>query len=257
MRILPHHQDTGGFFVAVIEKVKLLPWEKEIPQPKEAVSEKSSSQEGELSVEKDSQASESDKRPREDEKKSWGPQRKRRRVQGYKEDPFVFFKDETEDVWSSIKWEFIWFFLYLLFFRNNLGFFFFYYFRQYYNISDKLDPKCLLVRCHEGKKKNIYFTSPAIREIVICNEDKVKMINTGIKTFVRCDNKNMKCPFRLAQEGVKSISHVIGENRKMNITKGDMILLLQNNDPHSPPEISKLCPETQERLKSFGTKNII
>lgn len=28
IRILPHHQDTGGFFVAVLEKVKPLPGEK-------------------------------------------------------------------------------------------------------------------------------------------------------------------------------------------------------------------------------------
>jgi tRNA (cytosine34-C5)-methyltransferase len=27
MRILPHHQDTGGFFVAVLCKIKPLPWQ--------------------------------------------------------------------------------------------------------------------------------------------------------------------------------------------------------------------------------------
>jgi len=32
MRILPHHQDTGGFFVAVLEKSKILPWQKK-PTP--------------------------------------------------------------------------------------------------------------------------------------------------------------------------------------------------------------------------------
>ena len=29
MRFLPHHQDTGGFFVAVIRKTAPLPWQKE------------------------------------------------------------------------------------------------------------------------------------------------------------------------------------------------------------------------------------
>ena len=28
IRILPHHQDTGGFFVAVLEKHRILPWQK-------------------------------------------------------------------------------------------------------------------------------------------------------------------------------------------------------------------------------------
>lgn len=125
-------------------------------------------------------------------------------------------------------------------------------YREFYNISDALDAQCLLVRCHEGKKKNVYFTSPAIRDIVICNEDKVKMINTGVKTFVRCDNKNMTCAFRLAQEGLNSIVDFIGECRKVKIFKDDLIMLLQNDNPHTPPEITKLNSITQERLKDFG-----
>lgn len=115
-----------------------------------------------------------------------------------------------------------------------------------------MNPKCLLVRCHEGKKKNIYFTSPAIRDIVMSNENRVKMINTGVKTFVRCDNKNMSCAFRLAQEGMQSIIHYISDNRKLQVTKEDLIMLLQNNNPHTPPEIVKLNPDTQEHLKDFG-----
>ncbi|EGI61623.1 PREDICTED: tRNA (cytosine(34)-C(5))-methyltransferase [Acromyrmex echinatior] len=234
MRILPHHQDTGGFFVAVLEKVKALPWEREIcvlnqstqnvdgneNKNKHILEEKSA---------QDTKLSESEKQTLEEEKKS--PPKKRRRMTGYREDPFVFFKDQTEDVWQSIK--------------------------DFYGISDDLDPRCLLVRCHEGKKKNIYFTSPAIRDIVISNENKVKMINTGVKTFVRCDNKNMNCAFRLAQEGMHSIIRYISNDRKVQISKEDLIMLLQNDDPHTPPEIVKLNSETQERLKEFATGSCI
>ncbi|XP_066594185.1 tRNA (cytosine(34)-C(5))-methyltransferase isoform X2 [Prorops nasuta] len=231
MRILPHHQDTGGFFVAVLEKVKPLPWESEynaFAQSEEALVKKDNPRE--ISLEEEEEAENKikkgeNKRTREEDRMPWGPQRKRKKMVGYREDPFVFFKDDTEDVWPSIK--------------------------EFYNISDDLDPRCLLVRCHEGKKKNIYFTSAAIRDIVICNENKVKMINTGVKTFVRCDNKNMKCAFRLAQEGMPSIFHYVGDNRKLKVTKEDLILLLQNNDPNMPPEIVKLSKETQERLKTF------
>lgn len=125
-------------------------------------------------------------------------------------------------------------------------------FREFYEVSDELNPQCLLVRCHEGKKKNVYFTSPVIRNLVISNEDKVKIINTGVKTFVRCDNKNMTCAFRLAQEGLNSISHFIGKSRKIEISKDDLITLLQNNDHQAPPEISKLSSDTQEKLENFG-----
>lgn len=238
MRILPHHQDTGGFFVAVLEKVKPLPWENSLQISAQSIENiDGDNKKSELGVEEEvvkekiENNSGDKKRLLEVEKKLQEPQRKRKRVVGYKEDPFVFFKDEKEDVWLSIK--------------------------EFYDISGDLDPRCLLVRCHEGKKKNIYFTSPAIRDIVVSNENKVKMINTGVKTFVRCDNKNMKCAFRLAQEGMQSIFHYIGSNRKLKVTREDLILLLQNNDPYTPPEIVKLSPITQDFLKDFATGSCI
>lgn len=115
-----------------------------------------------------------------------------------------------------------------------------------------MDPRCLLVRCIGRKKKNIYYTSPEIRNVVLSNEDQIKLINTGVKSFVRCDNKNMDCPFRLAQEGIQVIIKYIGNSRKIRISKDDLIMLLQNNNPNTPPEIVKLNPETQERLQNFG-----
>lgn len=126
--------------------------------------------------------------------------------------------------------------------------------RKFYNISDELDPRCLLVRCLGRKKKNIYYTSPEIRDVVISNEDQIKLINTGVKTFVRCDNKNANCTFRLAQEGMQAIIKYIGDSRKIEITKEDLIMLLQNDNPTAPPEIVKLNPDTQERLQSFGNR---
>ncbi|KAK0178689.1 hypothetical protein PV327_007557 [Microctonus hyperodae] len=236
MRILPHHQDTGGFFVAILEKLKPLPWEasslvvdqQETPINITSENDNKLSLGDEVEVEKKGGDK---KRNLEEQSKPWGPQRKRKRVVGYREDPFVFFKDETEDVWAPIK--------------------------NFYGISDELDPRCLLVRCHEGKKKNIYFTSPAIRDIVLSNEDNVKMINTGVKTFVRCDNKNMKCAFRLAQEGMRSIFSYVSDTRKVEVCKEDLIMLLQNDDPHTPPEIEKMSKETQTRLSDFATGSCI
>ena len=99
MRILPHHQDTGGFFVAVLEKVKPLPWEHllsdELDIPDSITAESKTN-------ENENENVEDKKRHLDGERISWGPQRKRKRVQGYREDPFVFFKEE-EDVWPCIK----------------------------------------------------------------------------------------------------------------------------------------------------------
>ncbi|KAK9305159.1 hypothetical protein QLX08_003816 [Tetragonisca angustula] len=230
MRILPHHQDTGGFFVAVLEKVDHLPWER-TSQMSDEVTQVIADGNTELSLEQESKNIH-EKKTFDDMNKLIESKRKRRRIaRGFKEDPFVFFNDDKEEVWSSIK--------------------------KFYDISDNLDPRCLLVRCIGRKKKNIYYTSPEIRNVVLSNEDQIKLINTGVKTFVRCDNKNMDCPFRLAQEGIQSIIKYIGDSRKIRISKNDLIMLLQNNSPHTPPEIVKLNPETQERLRNFATGSCI
>ncbi|XP_047119299.1 tRNA (cytosine(34)-C(5))-methyltransferase [Schistocerca piceifrons] len=203
IRILPHKQDTGGFFVAVLEKMRLLPWEAPL-KPNDASST-------EPSTEKKDSAPE--------------PQRKRRRMHGYKEDPFIFF-DENEPLWPQI--------------------------RDFYDIDKNLQPTCLLTRCKEGKKKNIYFTSPAVRDIVLHNESNIKLINTGVKTFVRCDNRVQECPFRLAQEGLHSIYPYMGPKRKIKVTKSDLIALLMNDNPKFPPEATSLDQKTQQQLKDIS-----
>lgn len=232
IRVLPNHQDTGGFFVAVLEKIKALPWESSSNDKEKNLVENiddKTKEENKSVDEKKEEENENDSgiKRKMNDKKIWGPpQGKRRRIMGYKEDPYVFFNDENEDVYPSIK--------------------------NFYEISSDLDPQFLLVRCYEGKKKNIYYASSAIRDIILSNENSVKMINSGVKTFVRCDNKNMKCAFRLAQEGLRSILPFIGESRKLKIGKDDLITLLENDNPTEPPEISKLSKDIQEKTVDFS-----
>ncbi|XP_034826099.1 tRNA (cytosine(34)-C(5))-methyltransferase [Maniola hyperantus] len=205
IRILPHHQDTGGFFVALFEKTAPLPWEKDQSKPEttEPVEAKEKNE----------------------------PPKKRRRMGGYKEDPFVFFSGDTEDVFPSIK--------------------------EFYDLKEEFDPTCLLTRCHVGKKKNIYMVSPTVKDIVQKNENNIKIINTGVKTFVRCDNKNMTCPFRLSQEGLQSISRHIGAKRRLNVLKEDLILVLQNDDPSNPPDVKLFSEHTQNLVKDFATGSCV
>lgn len=76
IRILPHHQDTGGFFVTVIEKIKPLPWEITIKKTDESVD--------------DVKVNNYKRKP------------KKRRYQGYKEDPFIFLTVD-DPIWPEIR----------------------------------------------------------------------------------------------------------------------------------------------------------
>lgn len=219
MRILPHYQNTGGFFVAALKKTKLMPWERK--QKEEALVVVDSEQE------KVDGATDGDAKV-EEKHVPWGPQRKKRRIYGYKEDPYVFFQ-ESEPVWQGIS--------------------------DFYaiecNEKSAFKPTNLLTRSHEGKKKNLYFCSETVKHLVQANEENCKIINTGVKAFVRCDNRNMNCEFRLANEGLPSSSSVIGQKRRVNVTKDDLIVLLNHPDPAHPPEMEKLSDQTKTRIQEI------
>lgn len=79
VRILPHHQDTGGFFVAVLEKVKALPGEKIYMEADQPVD--------------NNQSTSNTQRLRQ-------PPKKKRR-QGFREEPYYYFEAD-EAVWPGI-----------------------------------------------------------------------------------------------------------------------------------------------------------
>lgn len=221
MRVLPHLQDSGGFFVAVIEKRRPLGFEKndlqDLLQQKEEKKAEQQQQEGEQ------QGKQGDK---EQEKSApWGPQRKRRRLHGYKEDPYVFFGDNDAD-YESIK--------------------------HFYQLDESLNKRCLLTRCQTERKKNIYYCSDPIRDLVLHNEQQIKIINTGVKTFVRCENRHTSHPYRLAQEGLQTSNAFIGDNRRIQLERDDLVLLLNCTDPTKPPSTHELKEETQQRCKELG-----
>lgn len=205
LRVLPHHQNTGGFFVAALTKKRLLPWERK-------TEEKSDVQNAENG--NDGEASECSE-----------PQAKKKKVnfrfQGYNEDPFVFFA-ESEPIWKQIK--------------------------EFYDVDDTFDPTLLLTRSIKGKKKNLYFCSDAVKQFVQANESNVKLINTGIKVFARCDHRDMKCAFRMVNEGLDSINHMIGKNRRIEVTKDDMVTLLSCTDTKHPTEHEKLSERAREQM---------
>lgn len=202
-----------------------MPWERQnqqlviVPNPN-ASTNKTEDTEG-VETKPESQAN------TEEKSVPWGPQRKKRRLQGYKEDPYVFF-DGNEEIWQDIK--------------------------KFYEVetSKEFNPTLLLTRCVGGKKKNIYFCSEPVKNLVQSNEHAIKIINTGVKAFVRCDNRNMKCQFRLANEGLGSISQLIGEKRRVHVSKEDLITLLQNTDPTNPPKLEILSEQTVNNVTNVA-----
>jgi len=209
-RLLPHQQNTGGFFVALLEKVGLCPWESV---------RKAKKREGE-DAEEDGD---------EDQTPEPEPPRKKFKGQnkGFREDPIFYFGDD-EEVFPEIQ--------------------------KYFDLS--LPANLFLTRCRdETKKKNLFFTNAAVKQVVENNRERVKIINTGVKAFTRADNKGSNCEYRLAQEGCLSTIPFI-KNRVLRPGKEDIIKILQSSEIEKPPEIRNFTQELREEMHAIETGSV-
>lgn len=73
-----------------------------------------------------------------------------------------------------------------------------------------------------------------------------------LNNMYKCRGIRKRFSYRLANEGLPNINYMIGQCRRLNICKEDLIALLNNTDPTKPPPLTTLSTETQEHVKDLG-----
>uniref|UniRef100_A0A3P8PVM2 tRNA (cytosine(34)-C(5))-methyltransferase n=1 Tax=Astatotilapia calliptera TaxID=8154 RepID=A0A3P8PVM2_ASTCA len=226
MRILPHHQNTGGFFVAVLVKKAPMPWNKRYPKVLHLKhSHTMNSQEGKVDKEADETpegASVGQDAGAKPEGMCGPPPSKKMRLFGYKEDPFVFLSDD-DPVFTTIQ--------------------------SFYDLSPDFPKLNVLTRTHEGKKRNLYMVSKELRNVLLNNSERMKVINTGVKVWSRnSEGEEFGCAFRLAQEGIYTLQPYI-RSRIIRVSVEDIKVLLTQENPY----LSKLEDEAHAQAQKIGT----
>uniref|UniRef100_A0A673YX23 tRNA (cytosine(34)-C(5))-methyltransferase n=1 Tax=Salmo trutta TaxID=8032 RepID=A0A673YX23_SALTR len=210
MRILPHHQNTGGFFVAVLVKKAPMPWNRTFPKVHTHVH----GWEGRVCVYSDSVLC---SRP---------PPNKKMKRHGFKEDPFVFLT-EDDPVFPPIE--------------------------SFYDLSPDFPKINVLTRTHEGKKRHLYMVSKELRNVMLNNSERMKVINTGVKVWSRnSDGEEFGCAFRLAQEGIYTLFPYI-RSRMITVSVEDIKILLTQENPY----LSKLEEDAHQQAKKIGMGSIV
>lgn len=245
IRILPHHQNTGGFFVAVLIKKSPMPWNKRQPKVHQKLPGKTEDTEvtatnaddgSEDATEKPTLAE--DEEPKkvqelqnsdtEQSKKGvcGPPPSKKMKLFGFKEDPFVFLP-EDDPLFLPIQ--------------------------KFYALDPSFPKMNLLTRTQEGKKRQLYMVSKELRNVLLNNSEKMKVINTGIKVWSRnSDGEQFGCAFRLAQEGIYTLYPFI-HARIVNVCIEDVKILLTQENPF----LSKFSSETQRKVKDMAMGSIV
>ncbi|XP_069770293.1 RNA cytosine C(5)-methyltransferase NSUN2 [Narcine bancroftii] len=229
IRILPHHQNTGGFFVAVLEKKAPMPWNKREPKLRQKAAVVHPLVKG--ADEKSAAVDETEATDGEDlltnkDNTFCPPPSKKMKLFGFKEDPFVFL-NEDDPIFHPIM--------------------------NFYQLDPSFPKLNVLTRTYEGIKRHLYMVSKELRNVLLHNSERLKVINTGIKVLSRNnDGEEFGCAFRLAQEGIYTINPYIN-GRIIKISIEDVMVLLTQENPF----IGKLTSDPQKQAKKLNMGSVV
>lgn len=202
MRVYPHQQNTGGFFITVLEK------------DEGGEQEKSTEENDEPSAKK--------------QKTEPTPQRKVERLpRDANEEPFVFVDPNHEALKNC--WEF-------------------------YGIDDKFDRNTCLVRNATGEPTRIIYTvCSALKNIIEANDDRLKIIYSGVKLFVS-QRSDIECAWRVQSESLPIMKHHMHSDRVVPTNLELLKLLLVETFPNMETiEDSKADPNFVAALSKISS----
>ncbi|KAG2730996.1 hypothetical protein G9P44_006145 [Scheffersomyces stipitis] len=215
IRVYPHLQNTGGFFITVFEKID-----------PEANSKRGPSEETEAEDANKKQKVEETAPVVSTETVPHKPQKKEKLPRDANEEPFIFLDENHPELAKC--WPF-------------------------YDVSDKFAKDSTLVRNATGEPlRTIYYVAPILKEILSIEEQKLKIVQAGIKLFVSQRNDNGHCPWRVQNESLHTIRSFLGEKRQLSCNLKLLEVLFQEAFP-SMKDIkeSGVDPEFSERLEQL------
>ncbi|PKK79815.1 S-adenosyl-L-methionine-dependent methyltransferase [Rhizophagus irregularis] len=261
IRIYPHLQDTGGFFIAVFEKIGII---KDVSVLDDTTSNDENGGENSITesvdnVEADSTTikyecnddvndieemnqddSVSTKRPSSTNQSIKGSHKRIRtnestttfksNCENEEEKPkskqtgevFIFLGSDNEDIPLI---------------------------REFYGLSEDFKTDQLLVRSENEKNKILYLVSDSVKQVLSATDvHKLRLVNTGIKIFTRQDtNEPVKCPFRFNAEGMYTVYPYLSNKRVINFGLKEVRILL--SEP--TPLFDQFDEKIREQLESF------
>ena len=237
IRMYPHLQDTGGFFIAVLEKKSSLGAKKiELPVPDEnghkyfPLSNPTNSSVDILEATSEPPS----KKPKLDlSQPDFGVTSSKKDVSNSipgKEEPFIYIRPDHPD-FSQI--------------------------RAFYAISPNFPTSELFVRNSTGDPvRAIYITNPFVKEVILRNPN-LRLLNAGTRLFVKQpDHKsNAESLWRIHSDGLALIDPFLGETRVVNARVDEIWELLRGGAQF--PLIRELNPRLQEQILKIGNGGFV
>lgn len=238
LRLLPHDQNTGGFFVCVLEKaaepsastsapkvdIDSLPE----PGDVEATDEK-----GTLSLKRALSPSAEGAETETKKAKVPGaaPRKKERPDLGFREDPFSFIDPAHAEVGIIVNW---------------------------FGLNESFPRNNLLVRNEYGNPlRTIYIANDMVKAIVKNNDyTRLRMISAGVKAFIRQDSQartDIPCKWRVSSDGIDEVLKYVPDERVVKATVAELFTFLEN----MYPPIDSFTGDFKAQLESAELGNML
>ncbi|OAP56493.1 hypothetical protein AYL99_09672 [Fonsecaea erecta] len=128
--------------------------------------------------------------------------------------------------------------------------------RTFYNLSPRFPNDRYMVRNPEGTPtKTIYYTNKLSKEILQENEGKgIKFIHAGVKMFVKQDAPSPEvCPWRIQTDGLRILETWVGPERIVKLRKKETLReLLRTMFPKLYGEEGDKLGEVGEQVRGMG-----
>jgi multisite-specific tRNA:(cytosine-C5)-methyltransferase len=239
IRVYPHFQDTGGFFITALEKlseIRARPEKEGTAKSKPTTPAASTEQVSEGAL---AESSTTLKRPREEDNEAPSSPKKTRLENGAAMDvdtptngastpllkaddyeaprdagaPSSFSKKKDTQFEEPYK--------YLRPDHPELVKIY-----DFYEISSRFPKDRYMVRNATGEPvKAVYYTSERVRDILVCNEGQgIKFVQAGVKMFMKQDAQGQDiCRWRVQSEGIPILEPWVGEGRVIRLYKRETL----------------------------------
>lgn len=217
MRVYPHLQNTGGFFITVFEKIDHTTVESKKRTIKEEATDTPNEKKQKLESTEEPKTNLTEEEKRTDLKLV--PMKKEKLPRDANEEPFIFLDAENKILQKC--WDF-------------------------YDISMDFPRDSTLVRNATGAPvRAIYFVAPIIKDIIQTNENRLKFIHSGLKLFVsqKSNKGDEDVAWRLQNESLPTLKNYLGEKRQIRIKE---LQVLNTLLVETFPSLDKLREQSED-----------
>ncbi|RKP10624.1 S-adenosyl-L-methionine-dependent methyltransferase [Thamnocephalis sphaerospora] len=121
---------------------------------------------------------------------------------------------------------------------------------DFYGFSEAFPRDQLLVRSESDQNgKTMYFISSTVKKLLQADDiSRFKLVHTGVRAFVRNEGSNEKAfRYRIQADGLSVLAPFLSAARKVNAQLEDLRIIVQKQNPM----IEDLTTHTKERLDSM------